>query len=349
MALNLPNRYAEAHASPKGPGDARPTARQIIEDEDLVNGLIGKTILITGGNEGAGLQTARALHLTGARVIFTARSQEKGKGAINDIIKTNGREKGGIDYVQMQLDDLDSVREAAKTIISMTSTLNILVANAGACPDTNEITRTKQGFEFTFGINHLGHCLLFQHLKPLLLSSSTPQCHSRVIVVASIGHRLSPTIRFHDLNYSALHPSDHTTLIDRYAHFKLSNIYMSNHLNRLYSSQGLNSWSLQPGGMYSSLLRNVGIPSFAENPAKAPFAKTAEQGAATSVWAAVAKDLEGKGGRYLESLREVESWEGKPEETRGDWMVEGYAKHAYDQEAEERLWRVSEEMVRPWM
>jgi hypothetical protein len=45
MAL-ITSRYAPAHISPKGPGDARPTALQVIKDEGLLDGLSGKTVLL---------------------------------------------------------------------------------------------------------------------------------------------------------------------------------------------------------------------------------------------------------------------------------------------------------------
>jgi len=90
----ITSRYISAHISPKGPGDARPTAVQVIQDEGLLDGLVGKTVLVTGANEMTGLETARALHLTGARVFITTRSAEKSAAAIQSIIDSNGGERG---------------------------------------------------------------------------------------------------------------------------------------------------------------------------------------------------------------------------------------------------------------
>jgi NADPH:quinone reductase-like Zn-dependent oxidoreductase len=95
MAL-ITSRYAPAHISPKGPGDARPTALQVIKDEGLLDGLPGKTVLVTGANGTTGLETARALHMTGARVFITTRTVEKNTTAVQSIVDSNGGEKGGL-------------------------------------------------------------------------------------------------------------------------------------------------------------------------------------------------------------------------------------------------------------
>ena len=130
MAL-ITSRYAPAHISPKGPGDARPTALQVVKDEGLLDGLSGKTVLVTGANDTTGLETARALHMTGARVFITTRSVEKNATAVQSIINSNGGEKGGIEAITMELGDLSSVRTAAKEFLSRSDKLNILVCNAG--------------------------------------------------------------------------------------------------------------------------------------------------------------------------------------------------------------------------
>jgi NADPH:quinone reductase-like Zn-dependent oxidoreductase len=57
--LKMP--YEKAHQNPSRPGDARPTALDIIQDEKLVGALTGKTILITGATGGLGAEAARAL------------------------------------------------------------------------------------------------------------------------------------------------------------------------------------------------------------------------------------------------------------------------------------------------
>lgn len=129
----ITSRYAALHISPKGPGDARPTALQIVEDEGLIDQLQGKVFLVTGANDTTGLETARALHMTGARVFITTRSEEKSKKSVDSIIASNGGVKGGIEAITMELGDLASVRQAAKTFLERSEKLNGLIANAGSC------------------------------------------------------------------------------------------------------------------------------------------------------------------------------------------------------------------------
>jgi NAD(P)-dependent dehydrogenase (short-subunit alcohol dehydrogenase family) len=300
------SRFVSAHISPKGPGDARPTALQVIEDAGLIDGLVGKTVLITGANDTTGLETARALHRTGARVFITTRSVEKSAMAVRSIIESNGGAKGGIEGITMELGDLSSVRNAAKEFRSRSDKLNILICNAGesipplldvAILDVQptaghwtdfisgvlapEYGTTIEGFESDFGINHLGHFALFQELKACLLKSSTPAFNSRVVVVASIGHRMSE-IHFDDPNFEH-RPWD---MIAAYAQSKTANIYMSNYIDRTYGGHGLHAWSLQPGGIASNLIRRSEEEKQAiySNPAILPYVKTPQQGAATSVW-----------------------------------------------------------------
>jgi NAD(P)-dependent dehydrogenase (short-subunit alcohol dehydrogenase family) len=335
----ITSRYASLHISPKGPGDARPTALQIIQDEGLIDKLEGKVYLVTGANDTTGLETARALHMTGAKIFITTRSDEKNKKSVESISASNGGVKGGIEAIKMELGDLESVRRAAKTFLQKSERLDGLICNAGTFPQT--LSRTKDGFETSFGVNHLGHFVLFQALKDLMLASSTPAANSRLVMVASIGHR-GAEVHFDDPNFHARAWAP----VAAYAQSKTANIYMANHVERVYGARGLHAWSLQPGGIDSNLWMASAEQRAAawQDERTGPFLKTTQQGAATSVWAAVARDLEGRGGKYLESLQEIGRWEG-PEERRLDWTDPGYEEYIYDEEKAERLWVLSEELV----
>lgn len=73
------SRYADAHKTPRGPGDARPTALQVVEDEGFVGKLTDKVFLVTGVSSGIGVETMRALYATGGHVFGTVRNMEKGR------------------------------------------------------------------------------------------------------------------------------------------------------------------------------------------------------------------------------------------------------------------------------
>ena len=75
----MPQPYAAQHSSLHGPSDQRPTAEQVIRDQNLVGELPGLNVLITGCTSGIGIETARALYLTGANIYITARDVGKGR------------------------------------------------------------------------------------------------------------------------------------------------------------------------------------------------------------------------------------------------------------------------------
>lgn len=244
----IPPRYAEQHKREKmtGPGDARPTALQIVKDEGLLDGksLKDLTVLITGCSSGIGIETARAIYETGAKLFITARTKAKGEPTVKDIIENAKYNKSeeNIEIIELELDDLSSVKRAAEDFrVKSNGKLNILINNAGimACPQS----KTKDGFESQFGTNHLGHFYLFQLLKDLLLKSSTPKFQSRVISLASMAH-LWGQVRFDDPNFEQEGSYNEWAA---YGQAKTANIYFASEVERRYGSKGLHALSLHPG------------------------------------------------------------------------------------------------------
>ena len=130
MATLFPNPYEQQYLHPKGPGDTRPTALQIIRDNNLIGQWEGRVCLVTGGTSGIGLETVRALHATRADVYFTARSIEKGESARNDV--QNSQEGGGkLEFIVMEGQSLASVKHAAAKFLRKSDRLDILINNAG--------------------------------------------------------------------------------------------------------------------------------------------------------------------------------------------------------------------------
>jgi NAD(P)-dependent dehydrogenase (short-subunit alcohol dehydrogenase family) len=229
-------RYEEVHKAPSGPGDSRPTALDIINDENLEGKLFDKVILITGCSSGIGIETAQALASTGATLFLTARDIGKAKKALGDLV-TSPR----IHLLELDLGSLANVRKYASNFLSTSSKLNIFIANAGvmSCPEG----RTEDGFETQFGTNHLAHFLLFHLLKPTLLASSTAEFSSRVIMLSSLAHRWGK-INFDNINLDGAYDP-----LVAYGQSKMANLWTSNEIDRCYGTEGLHAWSVQPGGI----------------------------------------------------------------------------------------------------
>lgn len=329
------SRYAEAHANLAGPGDARPTALQILKDEGGEGKLAGKVIIITGTSSGIGVETARALSLTAAQLFLTARNLEKAKTALGSILGS-----GRAELIEMDNTSLSSVRGAAKTILQKSNgQVNILINNAGimAIP---KLEYTKDGFEMQFGVNHLSHFLFFELLKPALLASASLELSSRVVVLSSSAHNLAPINE--SGNYS-FEKGGYDAWVS-YGQSKTANIYMANEIERRYGPQGLHATSVHPGIILTGLMQHMDSAITKErqkDEATMRALKSPEQGAATTVWAAIGQEWENKGGEYLADCARA-----SPASDKGDSIVrQGHAAHAYNPEGEARLWRDSLKMV----
>ncbi|KAJ9630182.1 uncharacterized protein PV06_07510 [Exophiala oligosperma] len=327
--------YKDAHTNPQGPGDGRPTAMQIIRDQSLEGKLKGKVIVITGANSGIGLETAHALSATGATLYLTGRDMQRAEAAIGDIL-----EHDRVSLVKMDNTSSASIRAAAAEILEKCQgKINILIENAGVM-GIETLTLTPEGHETLFATNHLGHFLLFQLLKDALLASSTPAFHSRVVVVASSAHRAAGDLHDSD-NYSFQKGGYNHGLA--YAQSKLANVYMANELERRYGGRGLHATSLHPGAIDTNLSRHLDrevVEQIRSLEKVAKVMKSPEQGAATTVVAAVGREWEDKGGKYLEDCEEA-----KRGEDDGDVFGIGFVRQTYDPNDELRLWKDSLDMI----
>ena len=284
---------------------------------------------MTGISSGLGIETARALKATGMHVFGAVRNLSKAREALKDDL-----EPGKLDLITLDNNSLASVRAGAREFLGKSDKLNVLVNNAGVMMTPEG--RTEDGFEIQFGVNHLAHFLLFQLLKPTLLRSATPEFGSRVVNVSSSGHAYTQRIYFENLNLEGMYDPSIA-----YGQSKLANIYMANHIDRLYSSQHLHALSVMPGGIATGLAQYLPKEMMESWLADEEFMrmwKSPEQGAATQVWAAVGKELEGKGGVYMEDCHVASP------AVEGVKDV-GYSKAAYNEEDERKLWSLSCELV----
>ncbi|WYZ44150.1 hypothetical protein EsH8_VII_000586 [Colletotrichum jinshuiense] len=326
-------RYAEIHqyVNLNGPGDSRPTALQIVQDEGLVGQLEDKVALVTGVSSGLGFETLKALAATGATVYGTARDLSKARRTLGEDLASSPN----VRLIEMDLASLDSVRAAAEDIRRQTDKLNILVNNAGVL-HIREGLKTDDGFEMQFGVNHLAHFLLFLELKDVIAGSSTPEFNSRVVTVTSSGHRLQG-VNWGDVNF--LRPGTYDGY-KAYGQSKTANILMANGVDHRFD--GIHGYSVHPGTAMTGLQVEVKehMEEFKKDKAAWKTAKSPAQCAATIVLAALSKDFEGEGPLYLEDCEA----KGETKENLG-WAGEGYAPWAWDRAEEDRLWELSLELV----
>jgi len=277
------------------------------------------------------VETARALATANAHVIITARDMNKGAEVVEELKKSTGKDQ--IEVMELDLNSLQSVRNFVAQFQARNLPINILICNAGIM--ASPLERTVDGFESQFGVNHLAHFLLTTSLVPEL-KAGTP---SRVVVVSSIANRRAG-INWDDINWEKSYDKWMA-----YAQSKTANILFAKQFNKLYSSEGIQAYSLHPGGIMTNLLKHVSreeqqaMGFFNEDGTVVERFKNVEQGASTSVYAALAPELDGHGGEYLENCAISKGVNTNPKEF---W---GMGPHAVDVESPERLWKISEELV----
>lgn len=272
--------------------------------------LVGRTMIVTGANTGLGRVTAEQLCARGARVHLAGRSEEKTRPVI-DGIRAAG---GDAEFLPVDLADLTSVRAAAERFLASGESLHVLVNNAGLAGAHG---LTKQGFEITFGTNHLGPFLFTTLLLPRLRESAP----ARIVNVSSRGHYRAPGIDWE----AQRRPTATTTGFPEYCVSKLCNVLFTRELARGRAGDGVHSYSLHPGGVATDVWREV--PWGIRHVMKL-FMLTNEEGARTQLWCATSPEVADHDGRYYDDRKEK-----KP------------AKLADDAELARTLWEKSEAWV----
>jgi len=284
----------------------------------MTSDMTGKVCLVTGANQGIGKETAVALAWMGATVVMTSRDRAKGEAALADVRSRSGRQDA--ELMLADFGSFASIRQLAADFKAKHDRLDVLVNNAGAIITTR--SETADGFETTFGVNHLGYFLLTN----LLLDTVKASAPSRIVNVASRAH-LRSEMDFDDLNsrrgrYSAMRT---------YARSKLANVLFTYELARRLQGTGVTANCLHPGvvrtgfGKNNSGYAKLLFQTF--QVVARPFILSPEKGAATSIYLASSPEVEGVTGKYFVDCRETQS-----------------SPASYDEGAQRKLWEVSEEL-----
>lgn len=299
---------------------ARSTGEEVIAGHDLS----GRNVVVTGGAGGLGLETARLLMQAGANVVLASRS-EPALEAQQSLDKS--RSNGSWRHETLDLADLISVRNFVTRWGD--TELHLLINNAGVM--RVPLAWTVDGLEMHLAINHFGHHLL----STLLLPNLEKAAPARIVQLSSGAHRRWPMV-FDDLHFRhrVYDPSG------AYGQSKTANSLFAVEFSKRFATRGVTANAVMPGAILSTdLMRHMTAGEFADlEKMMAPIRKTEAEGTATTIWAAVAPELNGVGGLYLEDC--AQALPGSPDRPGG------VMSHALDEAAAARLWDVSEQVTR---
>ncbi|MFB9275867.1 SDR family NAD(P)-dependent oxidoreductase [Cohnella cellulosilytica] len=315
---------------PSGYGP-RTTAQDIVAGIDLR----GKIAIVTGGYSGLGLEVSRILAQAGAHIVLPARSPGKAAAAAAAV--------PGAELAEMDLADPASIDRFAAGFEATGRPLHLLIQCAGimALP---ELRRDERGYELQLATNHLGHFQLAARLWPALRRAGS----ARVVSVSSGAHRFS-AIRFEDPNY--LHRP--YAKWEAYGQSKTANALFALALDRKGAPYGVRAFSAHPGSVVTDLSRHLSDDEMKamgalDDQGRRTYSETTEErktvpeGAATIVWCAVGRQLDGQGGVYC---RNADIAEPVPSEQLAAPGANGVWPWAMDEDAAERLWTLSERLT----
>jgi len=239
-----------------------------------------------------------------------AKAEEAAKKIESEISSSN--KKGKVEPMKLDLCDFRSVREFAQAYKDRNIPLHILINNAGVM-NVPKFEKTTDGFETTLQANHLGHFLLTNLLIGVIKSSAPSRIINLSSFVAKEGH-----INFEDINTS--NPYDQWKA---YTQSKLANIIFTNSLAQKLQGSGVNVYSVNPGFVQTDLLKTS---SAAISFASKIVAKSPDKGAHTSLYVAVAPELEKVTGKYFSDCKEHST-----------------ISESHDKNVAEKLWNLSVE------
>jgi NAD(P)-dependent dehydrogenase (short-subunit alcohol dehydrogenase family) len=281
---------------------------------DTRNDMDGKICLVTGASRGIGFYTARGLASKGAFVVLVSHHRERGENARQKINTFTG--KNSADFMLVDLSSQAEIREFTEAFKAKYDRLDVLVNNAGGFFLRRK--ETVDGIEMTFALNHLNYFMTTLLLMDPLFSAGS----ARIVNVSSGSHR-GEKMRFNDLQFEKGYNA-----MAAYGQSKLANLLFTYELSRRLESTDMTVNALHPGFVNSHFAKQNGpLVHAVMNVVHFLFAKSSEEGAETPIFLASSPRVEGATGQYFIDKEAVRSS-----------MV------SYDQETQERLWKISKDL-----
>jgi NAD(P)-dependent dehydrogenase (short-subunit alcohol dehydrogenase family) len=279
-----------------------------------------RVVVITGGNAGIGKETAVGLAEKGATVVITARDQQRGATALEEIRGRTGRDDERLVVMPLDLASFASIRVFASDLLGRFDRLDVLVNNAGLV--LRQRRETADGLEMTFGVNHLGHFLL----TDLLLDRLRAGDSARIVNVSSDAHKQARN----GLDFDDLQSTRRYRGFAVYSKSKLANILFTRELAQRLNGTNVTVNAVHPGFVASRFGRDGDTGRFGDVAMLVirPFAINSAQGALTSIHVASSPDVDGITGQYFYKC-----------------ALATPSRAAQDDDAARRLWQVSEDLV----
>jgi NAD(P)-dependent dehydrogenase (short-subunit alcohol dehydrogenase family) len=310
--------------------DAASTADEVVADEDLTS----VRAIVTGASSGIGLETALSLARAGAEVTLAVRNPDAGAKAAQDIGKSTGS-----DDVRVAVIDLTDQAAVASFVQTWNGPLHLLINNAGVI--TPALSRTAEGWELQFATNYLGHFALSRGLHSALAAGAGERGEARIVSLTSGAHMRSPIV-FDDIQFERRDYDPQAA----YAQSKTATSLLAVEASRRWAHDGIVANAVNPGGVATGLQRSFTQKQkdyLAEAEAAGAFTyKTAQQGAATTLVAAVAAEFAHTGGHYLDDGREAHT---VPNDADLFTNSHGVKQWAIDPEIAQKLWTVSLDLI----